>query len=145
MGNIQGFIFAQRKENFFICVVGFWIQFWLQHGFCEWPKEVNLYSTGYINGYLFISMCILTDLPQRKTLGHCQGKILLFLYVPAFPYTCGGSHTRGFSQGLGTPSSSCPREPTCRGTSPTTSSIKLIFHQNCLTMLHGSMIMNDSV
>ncbi len=70
MGNIQGFIFAQRKEIFFICVVGFGIQFCLQHVFCEWSKQINLYSIGYINGYLFISMCILTDLPKRKTLGH---------------------------------------------------------------------------
>jgi hypothetical protein len=79
MGNIQGFILAQSKEIFFICVVGFGIQFWLQHGFCEWPKEINLYSIGYINGYLFISMCILTDLPKRKTLGrYAKGRSSYF-------------------------------------------------------------------
>lgn len=138
---------AQRKEIFFICVVGFGIQFWLQHEFCEWPKEINLYSIGYINGYLFISICILRDLPKRKTLGHyAKGRssyFYMFLHSHTHvevPILMGSPKVQEHPQ-----AHACPREPTHRGTSPTTSLIKLIFHQNCLTMLHGSMIMNDSV
>jgi len=43
------------------------------------------------------------------------------------------------------PQAHAQENPLARGTSPITSLIKLIFHQNCLTMLHGSMITNDSV
>ncbi len=145
MGYIQGFIFAQRKEIFFICVVGFGIQFWLHHGFCEWPKEINLSSIGYINGYLFISMCILTDLPKRKTLGHyAKGRSsfsicsCIPIHLWRFPYSWVLPRFRNTFKLM-------PKRTHSKGNFPYNFIVKLIFHQNCLTMLHGSMITNDSV
>ncbi len=36
---------------------------------------------------LFVSLCILRDLPQQKILGsYAVGEILLYFYVPMFPW-----------------------------------------------------------
>lgn len=146
MGNIQGFILAQSKEIFFHLCSRIWDSI-LASTWILWVAKGDQLVLNRLHKWLsfFISMCILTDLPKRKTLGHYAKRRSSYFYMFLHSHTRGGSHTHGFSQGSGTPSSSCPRGPTRRGTSPTTSLIKLIFHQNFLTILHGSMIINDSV